>query len=68
MEANDGCLLYSTITFSDSSTRFRIHHGQQANCNFPIYASVFVCIFYSLGMGIYNSYTIYKSQRDPSVV
>ena len=68
MEANDKCLLYSTVTFSDSRTRPWIYYGQQANCNFPIYASVFGCIFYALGMGIYNSCTIYKSQRDPSVM
>ena len=68
MEANDECLLYSTITFSDSGSQYSIDDGQKANCNVPIIVSVICCIFYALGMGIYNSYTIYKSWRDPSVV
>ncbi|XP_022330595.2 transmembrane protein 179B-like isoform X2 [Crassostrea virginica] len=67
-EAADICLLYSTITFSDSGSQFSIDDGQKANCNFPIIVSVICCIFYALGMGIYHSYTIHKAQRDPSVV
>nr|XP_022331691.1 transmembrane protein 179B-like [Crassostrea virginica] len=67
IEASGGCLLYSTIK-SFNSTFLIVNFGQKVNCNVPIYVGVFVCIFYGLGMGMYNLYAIYKSRKDPCIV
>lgn len=61
-----GCLLYSTLK-PFNATHYTLSYSSKTNCDFPIYVGVFVCIFYALGMGIYNSYAIYKSQKDPSI-
>ncbi|XP_022329834.1 transmembrane protein 179B-like [Crassostrea virginica] len=66
IEASGRCLLYSTIK-PVNATLFTTTPGQKGNCDFPIYVGVFGCIFYGLGMGIYNSYAIYKSRNDPSI-
>ena len=40
--------------------------GKSTNCNFPIYLSVFACIFYGLGLGCYTAYATKKSVKTPS--
>lgn len=61
-----GCVLYGSLK-PFNATHYTLSFSSKANCDFPIYVGVFVCIFYALGMGIYNSYAIYKSQKDPSI-
>ena len=67
IEASGGCLLYGSIK-PVNSTSFTTTAGQKVNCNFPIYVGVFGCIFYGLGMGMYNLYAIYTSRKDPCIV
>lgn len=59
-------MLYGTLK-PFNVTHYKLSYSSKTNCDFPIYVGVFVCIFYALGMGIYNSYAIYKSQKDPSI-
>ncbi|XP_061194575.1 transmembrane protein 179B-like [Saccostrea echinata] len=66
IENSGGCLLYATLN-PYNSTYYTLLYSKKSNCDFPIYIGVFVCIFYALGMGIYNTYAIYKSQKDPSI-
>nr|XP_034324624.1 transmembrane protein 179B-like [Crassostrea gigas] len=60
------CLLYGTLEPYDKST-FNLSSGTKTNCDFPLYFGVFVCIVYAFGMGVFNLYVIYKSQKDPSI-
>ncbi|XP_062589749.1 transmembrane protein 179B-like [Saccostrea cucullata] len=64
-----GCLLYANLK-PDSSHKYRyfLVYSNKSNCEFPIYSGVIFCIFYALGIAMYNSYTIYKAKRDPSIV
>ncbi|XP_048735231.1 transmembrane protein 179B-like [Ostrea edulis] len=66
IENSGGCLLYAKIQ-PYNVTYYTLLYSKKSNCDFPIYIGVFVCIFYALGMGIYNTYAIYKSQKDPSI-
>ncbi|KAL3872622.1 hypothetical protein ACJMK2_035837 [Sinanodonta woodiana] len=60
------CILYSEIDWT-SNNQFILHASNDLNCSFAIYLSVFACIFYGLGLGIYNGYALYKSTKDPTI-
>ncbi|XP_062589693.1 transmembrane protein 179B-like [Saccostrea cucullata] len=65
--SSGGCLLSSTLKPYNSGI-YLLVYSNKFNCEFPIYSGVIFCIFYALGMAIYNLYTINKAQRDPSIV
>ncbi|XP_061169006.1 transmembrane protein 179B-like [Saccostrea echinata] len=65
---SEGCLLYATLKPPGSSNyMYFLVFSNESNCEFPIFSGVIFCILYALGMAIYNSCTIYKSQKDPSI-
>ena len=55
------CILYADFSKGGDMTP-----GKSTNCNFPIYLSVFACIFYGLGLGCYSAYATKKSVKTPS--
>ncbi|PVD32303.1 hypothetical protein C0Q70_07736 [Pomacea canaliculata] len=58
------CLLYTECQWQNS-TFFSAKFGDAGSCNFIIYASVFVGIFYPLGMGVYYVYAL--TRKDPNI-
>ncbi|KAK3605492.1 hypothetical protein CHS0354_004044 [Potamilus streckersoni] len=60
------CILYSEAELTNIS-RYIKRASIDTNCSFPIYLSVFVCIFYGLAVGIYNGFALYKSTKDPTI-
>ncbi|KAL4238452.1 hypothetical protein ACF0H5_003160 [Mactra antiquata] len=60
------CILYGNIEWKNA-TSFVLHGSSSSNCNFPIYFGVFGLIFYGLATGLYNSYAVIKSRRDPDI-
>ncbi|XP_071163668.1 transmembrane protein 179B-like [Mytilus edulis] len=61
------CILYAVFAKGDGISRFRMQSSSRANCNFPVYTSVFACIFYGLGFGCYNAYAVWKSRANQSI-
>ncbi|XP_011443429.1 uncharacterized protein LOC128178839 [Crassostrea angulata] len=56
------CFLYAKYDKEEC-----VQYSGSLNCNFPIYFSVFACIFYGLAQTCYNAYAVYKSTKDPTV-
>lgn len=61
------CILYADFAKGDGISKFRMQSSSRANCNFPVYTSVFACIFYGLGVGCYNAYAVWKSRANQSI-
>ncbi|CAG2206656.1 unnamed protein product [Mytilus edulis] len=61
------CILYAVFAKGDGISKFRMQSSSRANCNFPVYTSVFACIFYGLGFGCYNAYAVWKSRANQSI-
>lgn len=59
------CILYADIEWD--SKAFVMHASSPANCNFPIYYSVFGMIFYGLGKGIFYAFATFKSIKKPTI-
>lgn len=57
------CILYAD--FSEDPP-YRMTPSKSTNCDFPIYMSVFACIFYGLFLGCYTAYATKKSIKTPS--
>ncbi|CAC5394145.1 unnamed protein product [Mytilus coruscus] len=55
----------NTINFDGICILMR--SSSRANCNFPVYMSVFVCIFYGLTIGCYNAYAVRKSRANQNI-
>ncbi|XP_033734011.1 transmembrane protein 179B-like [Pecten maximus] len=60
------CILYGHFDWKNS-TSFVMTSSDVVNCQMPIWVSVFGCIFYCVGLGIYGSYALHKSRADPSI-
>lgn len=60
------CILYADFDWKNSSY-FVMKGSSDANCNFPIYFSVFALIFYGLATGLYNTYAVIRSRKDPEI-
>ncbi|XP_033733801.1 transmembrane protein 179-like [Pecten maximus] len=61
------CLIYASLDWNLKGDQFTTKYSPSSNCDFPIYLSVFGCIFYALGVGFYNAYATYKSRDDKSI-
>lgn len=60
------CILYADFKWKNA-TSFVMTGSSATNCNFPIYFSVFGLIFYGLATGLYNSYAVIRSTKDPEI-
>ncbi|XP_045187110.1 uncharacterized protein LOC123544980 isoform X2 [Mercenaria mercenaria] len=63
---NGQCVLYADFNWKNA-TNFVMTGSSATNCNFPIYFSVFGLIFYGLATGLYNSYAVIRSMKDPDI-
>ncbi|XP_052097797.1 transmembrane protein 179-like [Mytilus californianus] len=61
------CILYADFEKGDANFKFRMRSSSRANCNFPVYMSVFACIFYGLTLGCYNAYAVRKSRANINI-
>ncbi|CAC5394146.1 unnamed protein product [Mytilus coruscus] len=61
------CMLYADFEKGDGIYKFRMQSSSRANCNFPVYMSVFACIFYGLALGCYNAYAVRKSRANQNI-
>ncbi|XP_060063045.1 transmembrane protein 179B-like [Ylistrum balloti] len=60
------CILYGHFDWKNQ-TSFVMTSSDVVNCQMPIWISVFGCIFYCLGLGIYSSFALRKSLADPTI-
>ncbi|XP_063429411.1 transmembrane protein 179B-like [Mytilus trossulus] len=61
------CILYAGFEKEDGSSKFIMTSSSKVNCNFPVYMSVFACIFYGLALGIYYAYAVRKSTAKQTI-
>lgn len=61
------CILYADFEKGDGKYKFMMTSSSKVNCNFPVYMSVFACIFYGLALGSYNAYAVRKSTANRNI-
>ncbi|XP_063427446.1 uncharacterized protein LOC134710953 [Mytilus trossulus] len=61
------CILYADFEKEGANSKFLMVSSSSANCNFPVYISVFACIFYGLTLGCYNTYAVRKSRTNQNI-
>ncbi|XP_071163666.1 transmembrane protein 179B-like [Mytilus edulis] len=61
------CILYADFEKGDGNYKFMMTSSNKVNCNFPVYMSVFACIFYGLALGSYNAYAVRKSTANQNI-